>query len=169
MTMNSSGNQSQKADRPGADRHGAPAPIPLYPLTFQPVYKQYLWGGRGLEKLGRLLPEGIVAESWEISAHPDGLGQVANGPLAGETLPGLMKRYGARLLGTALPSAAYETFPLLVKLIDANDRLSVQVHPDDAYAALHENGGLGKTENVGCARCGSGCQTCSRTFARCHP
>jgi mannose-6-phosphate isomerase len=144
--MKSSDNQARTTGQPEGHSPKGAVPTPPYPLVFKPVYKQYLWGGRGLEKLGRRLPDGIVAESWEISAHPDGLGQVANGPLAGETLPGLMQQYGARLLGDALPAAAYETFPLLVKLIDANDRLSVQVHPDDAYAALHEHGGLGKTE-----------------------
>jgi len=120
--------------------------VALYPLKFVPAMKSYLWGGRGLERLGKKLPDGIVAESWEISGHPDGLGTVADGPLAGSTLPELMERYGRSLVGTALPPTALAAFPLLVKLIDANDRLSVQVHPDDAYAAAHENGSLGKTE-----------------------
>jgi mannose-6-phosphate isomerase len=118
----------------------------LYPLLFIPAMKDYLWGGRGLEKIGKTLPEGIVAESWEISGHPDGLGKVANGRLAGLTLPELLKEYGRDLVGTALPESAMTSFPLLVKFIDANDRLSVQVHPDDAYARVHENGSLGKTE-----------------------
>ncbi len=120
--------------------------VALYPLRFVPAMKSYLWGGRGLERLGKVLPAGIVAESWEISGHPDGPGTVADGPLAGSTLPELMQRFGRSLVGTALPPSALVTFPLLVKLIDANDRLSVQVHPDDAYAAQHENGSLGKTE-----------------------
>ncbi len=118
----------------------------LYPLLFIPAMKDYLWGGRGLEKMGKILPEGIVAESWEISGHPDGLGKVSNGVLAGLTLPELMERHGRDLIGTALPESALSMFPLLVKFIDANDRLSVQVHPDDAYAGTHENGSLGKTE-----------------------
>ena len=118
----------------------------LYPLLFTPAIKDYLWGGRGLEKMGKVLPEGIVAESWEISGHPDGLGKVANGFLAGQTLPELMVKYGRSLVGSALPESALTSFPLLVKLIDANDRLSVQVHPDDDYAWEHENGSLGKTE-----------------------
>ena len=118
----------------------------LYPLKFIPAMKDYIWGGRGLEKLGKVLPEGIVAESWEISGHPDGLGRVADGVHAGKTLPELMTELGRDLVGTALPEEALRTFPLLVKFIDANDRLSVQVHPDDTYAAAHENGSLGKTE-----------------------
>ena len=118
----------------------------LYPLKFEPAYKSYLWGGRRLERLGKRLPEGKVAESWEISGHPDGLGHVSEGSLAGWTIPGLLREYGTDLLGKDLPAAALDVFPLLVKFIDATDRLSVQVHPDDAFAAVHENGGLGKNE-----------------------
>ncbi len=118
----------------------------LYPLLFIPAMKDYLWGGRGLLKMGKTLPEGIIAESWEISGHPDGPGKVANGSLAGRTLPDLLSEYGRSLVGSALPESALTMFPLLVKFIDANDRLSVQVHPDDQYARVHENGSLGKTE-----------------------
>jgi len=118
----------------------------LYPFKFNPVYKDYIWGGRGLEKLGKKLPDGIVAESWEISCHPDGVSSVANGELAGVPLDDLVKEYGRDLIGTALPEKDLKKFPLLVKLIDANDRLSVQVHPDDAYAGIHENGEYGKNE-----------------------
>jgi len=118
----------------------------LYPLKFIPAVKDYLWGGRGLEKIGKTLPAGIVAESWEISGHPDGPGIVADGPFIGRTLPELVQELGRDLIGHALPESALFTFPLLVKFIDANDRLSVQVHPDDAYAHANENGSLGKTE-----------------------
>ena len=118
----------------------------LYPLKFEPAYKSYLWGGRRLERLGKRLPEGKVAESWEISGHPDGLGHVGEGALSGWTIPELMREYGTALIGKDLPEASLATFPLLVKFIDATDRLSVQVHPDDAFAAVHENGGLGKNE-----------------------
>ncbi len=118
----------------------------LYPLKFTPAMKDYIWGGRGLEKLGKTLPEGIVAESWEISGHPDGLGVVSNGSLKGKTIPELLEKYGQEFAGTAVPPSSLIHFPLLVKVIDANDRLSVQVHPNDDYARIHENGGLGKTE-----------------------
>ncbi|HRX41654.1 MAG TPA: class I mannose-6-phosphate isomerase, partial [Clostridia bacterium] len=56
-----------------------------YPLLFEPLYKDYIWGGRRLENLGKKLPEGIVAESWEIACHPSGMGVVSNGPLKGRT------------------------------------------------------------------------------------
>ncbi len=121
----------------------SPSAQAVYPLSFQSVFKDYIWGGRNLEtRLGRELPPGDVAESWEIAAHANGQSTVANGPLAGCTLADLQQRWGERLLGS---SADYESFPLLIKLLDANRWLSVQVHPDDAYARKHA-GELGKTE-----------------------
>ncbi len=119
----------------------------LYPLRFRPVYRHYIWGGRNLERvLGRPLPPGRVAESWEISAHPHGQTPVANGPLASTPLGDLVARFGVELVGQR-SSRALELgrFPLLVKLLDANRWLSVQVHPDDEYALVHEQD-LGKTE-----------------------
>ncbi len=119
----------------------------LYPLRFRPVYRNYIWGGRNLERvLGRPLPPGRVAESWEISAHPHGQTPVANGPLAGTLLGDLVARFGTELVGHRNGrELAMGRFPLLVKLLDANRWLSVQVHPDDEYALAHE-GDLGKTE-----------------------
>jgi mannose-6-phosphate isomerase len=105
----------------------------LYPLCFKPVYKDYLWGGvRIPERFGRNVPDGIYAESWEISTHPDGPTPVANGPLAGKTLSDLLPEHKTALLGRR---ARGGNFPLLIKLIDAHDTLSVQVHPNDANAA----------------------------------
>jgi len=118
----------------------------LYPFRFTPVYKDYLWGGRSLERLGRKLPPGNVAESWEISAHPDGVSVICNGPLAGLTLPELLEKAGEEVLGRALEPAFRQRFPLLVKLIDANLPLSVQVHPNDDYARRFESETYGKTE-----------------------
>jgi mannose-6-phosphate isomerase len=120
---------------------------PLYPFTFAPIFKDYPWGGRNLaSKLGRSLPEGIVAESWEIAAHPNGASTVDHGPLAGLTLPQLQERLGEVLIGSRNRSVlAQGKFPLLIKLLDANRWLSVQVHPDDEYALAHE-GEFGKTE-----------------------
>jgi mannose-6-phosphate isomerase len=120
----------------------------IYPLTFEPVFRDYIWGGRNLEtKLGRALPPGQVAESWDISGHPSSPTKADNGPLAGRTLPELLDLLGTKLVGSrSQPMLARGKFPLLIKLLDANKRLSVQVHPDDAYAAEHENGELGKTE-----------------------
>jgi mannose-6-phosphate isomerase len=121
---------------------------PIYPLTFTPVLQHYIWGGRNLETLlGRTLPPGITAESWEISGHETSPTRVNNGPLSGQTLPDVVARLGEKLVGHR--SATYLApgkFPLLVKLLDANKPLSVQVHPRDDYAQTHENGELGKTE-----------------------
>ncbi|HMR62830.1 MAG TPA: class I mannose-6-phosphate isomerase [Anaerolineae bacterium] len=120
----------------------------IYPLTFEPMFRDYLWGGRNLvTKLGRSLPEGVVAESWEISGHPSSPTIVDRGPLTGNTLPRVLDLLGADLVGTRSQSMLDRgKFPLLVKLLDANKPLSVQVHPDDKYAANHEYGELGKTE-----------------------
>ena len=115
-----------------------------YPIKFKPVYKDYIWGGRYFEKFERELPEGILAESWELSCHKNGVSIAANGELAGKTLPDIVKADPQNILGTKFPADCREV-PLLIKLIDANDRLSVQVHPDDNYAAVYE-GGLGKNE-----------------------
>jgi len=118
----------------------------LYPFRFTPVYKDYLWGGRSLERLGRALPPGIVAESWEISAHPDGVSVICNGPLAGLTLPEVLEGNGEDVLGRDVDPVFREKFPLLVKLIDAQQPLSVQVHPDDHFARTYEGETYGKTE-----------------------
>jgi mannose-6-phosphate isomerase len=122
---------------------------PLYPLTFTPVLKDYIWGGRNLQtKLGRELPPGtVIAESWEIAAHPNGDVAVANGPLAGQSLAALFETYGEALVGRRAAWASRRgRFPLLVKLLDAHRKLSVQVHPDDDFAREHEGDELGKSE-----------------------
>jgi mannose-6-phosphate isomerase len=120
----------------------------LYPLTFTPALRDYVWGGRNLESLyGRALPPGPAAESWEISGHPVAATRVDNGPLAGRLLPDVLADLGDDLVGTRAGWALGRgKFPLLVKLLDAEQRLSVQVHPSDDYALVHENGELGKTE-----------------------
>jgi mannose-6-phosphate isomerase len=114
----------------------------LYPLRFKPVYKNYIWGGNRIPTLyQRDEPAGIYAESWEISTHPDGMTAIVNGPLAGKTLRDLLPEHKTALLGTNVKSG---DFPLLIKLIDARDVLSVQVHPNDGNAAAV--GGEPKTE-----------------------
>ncbi len=121
----------------------------LYPLLFRPVLKDYLWGGRNLAtKLGRALPaEGVIAESWEIAGHEDGTATVENGVYAGWPLTQVHAALGIDLIGTHNAWAqARGKFPLLIKLLDAAAPLSVQVHPDDAYAQAHEGNELGKTE-----------------------
>lgn len=120
----------------------------LYPLLFEPVLKQYIWGGRNLERLlGRILPDGNVAESWEIAAHEDGSSTIINGRYAGLSLMDVFDFLGVDLIGRR-NAWAFERhkFPLLVKLLDAHDKLSVQVHPNDEYALANEGNELGKTE-----------------------
>lgn len=119
----------------------------LYPLLFDPILKEKIWGGRTLyEKYGRKLPSDKVGESWDIACHPHGTSVVANGPLKGMMLRQLIDSYGSELLGREVFRRFGNNFPLLIKLIDASEILSVQVHPDDEYAALHEQGQMGKTE-----------------------
>jgi mannose-6-phosphate isomerase len=120
----------------------------LYPLTFTPVLKDYLWGGRNLERLGRNLPdEGVIAESWEIAAHEDGASVVKNGRFAGTSLTEIHAKLGIELTGRRCTWAEERgKFPLLIKLLDASRPLSVQVHPQDEYALAHEGNELGKTE-----------------------
>jgi mannose-6-phosphate isomerase len=120
----------------------------LYPLTFTPVLKDYIWGGRNLERFGRVLPPaGVVAESWEIAAHEDGTSIVNNGRFAGTPLSELHAALGIDLIGRRCAWAQERgKFPLLIKLLDASRHLSVQVHPSDEYALAHEGNELGKTE-----------------------
>ena len=116
----------------------------LYPLTFKSVYKERVWGGRNLENLlGRKLPEGKIGESWDLCNHKNGMSIVESGDLAGETLAELMAEYKETLMGQDYNASGY--FPLLIKVLDANDQLSVQVHPDDEYAYKVEKE-AGKTE-----------------------
>lgn len=117
-----------------------------YPLLFEPIYKDYIWGGRKLETMGKELPDHNVAESWEIACHPDGTGIVANGEFSGKRLDDLIDEYGPEILGSEIFGKKGGVFPLLIKLIDANNDLSVQVHPDDDYAYEHEDKSLGKSE-----------------------
>ena len=127
---------------------GMPGSVPLSaPLTLAPHLKDYMWGGSNLARLtGRALP-GVVAETWEVSGHPAGPSVVAAGPLAGRSLAELVEEHGRRLVGRrGAEVGAPGTFPLLVKLLDANHALSVQVHPDDECAAAHGLGEPGKTE-----------------------
>lgn len=116
-----------------------------YPLKFQPEMKERVWGGRTLERFGLDLPDGPIGEGWMIGDHPNGTTKVSNGELAGLGLDELRSRLGASLLGTKGASSKNGRFPLLLKLLDCEDDLSVQVHPGDDYEALPA-GELGKTE-----------------------
>jgi mannose-6-phosphate isomerase len=116
----------------------------LYPLTFEPIFKERVWGGRRIEELyGKKLPPGLrIGESWEITDRPEGVSCIANGPLAGRDLRWLMENHRRELLGDA--KAPDGRFPLLVKILDAQDKLSLQVHPPAALA--NELKGEPKTE-----------------------
>jgi mannose-6-phosphate isomerase len=117
----------------------------LYPLTFQPIFKERVWGGREIEKLyGKKLPAGkLIGESWEISDRPDDESVIANGKFAGKNLHWLMANHRDELLGDAKPANG-NRFPLLCKILDARDKLSLQVHPPAHKTA--ELGGEPKTE-----------------------
>ncbi len=107
-----------------------------------PIFHEKIWGGRKLATdFGYEIPDGPIGECWAISAHPNGDCVVSGGAWDGMHLSELWDQH-RELFG----NAEGDRFPLLVKIIDAKDHLSVQVHPDDAYAAEHENGSLGKRE-----------------------
>jgi len=114
----------------------------VYPLLFVPVYKEYLWGG---DRIGRFFKRpacpAVCAESWEISDRPDGMSVISNGMLSGASLHQVIEQMPEAILG---PGKHQEIFPLLIKLIDAGQRLSVQVHPDEKTAEIL--GGEAKTE-----------------------
>ena len=111
-------------------------------ILLQPVFKQMIWGGDRLRKdFGYDIPGDKTGECWAIAAHPNGDCTVINTEYAGKTLSWLWENH--RELFGGFPG---DRFPLLVKIIDAKADLSIQVHPDDAYAAVHENGSLGKME-----------------------
>lgn len=118
----------------------------LYPLRFRPVFRRYLWGGRRLETvLGKELPPGDdYAESWEVVDRGEVQSVVAAGPLAGTPLAELVATRGEELFGRGVDIPP--RFPLLVKLLDAQRTLSVQVHPNDQQAARLVPPDLGKTE-----------------------
>ncbi|GAB6099207.1 class I mannose-6-phosphate isomerase [Halanaerocella petrolearia] len=119
----------------------------MYPLKFKPVYKEKIWGGTSLaDNFNREIPSDFTGESWEIAAHENGSSIISNGRLAGKELMEAIEEEGEKILGTDAQREDYEKFPLLIKLLDVNDKLSVQVHPDDDYAFEHEDGELGKTE-----------------------
>ena len=114
----------------------------MYPIRFEPIYQDYVWGGdRIASKFQRNVSKSPIAESWEISDREDGMSVVVNGALKGKTLHQLVIEMGEELLGVG---QKWDRFPLLLKIIDAKENLSVQVHPDEMSAqTLH---GEPKTE-----------------------
>jgi mannose-6-phosphate isomerase len=117
----------------------------LHPILLEASFHETIWGGYRLARDGwKPLPErgAAIGEAWETE-----ISNVAqNEPYAGKTLGRLVEELGPALLGDQVLAVFGRRFPLLAKFIDANDKLSLQVHPDDRYAALHEGGKLGKTE-----------------------
>lgn len=116
----------------------------LSPVKLSPAFKDYLWGGTKLKTLYNKKSDlDIVAESWELSTHKDGESVISGGEYNGLTLTQYINAAGKQILGTNAEAFSY--FPVLIKFIDACGNLSVQVHPDDAYA-LENEGEYGKTE-----------------------
>lgn len=116
----------------------------MEPLKLKAPCKDYLWGGTKLKTdYNQQSSAQKLAESWELSCHEDGLSEIAQGEFQGLTLKEYIEKAGRAVLGT--DCGKFEQFPILVKLIDAKDRLSIQVHPNNEYALKHE-GGYGKTE-----------------------
>jgi len=113
-------------------------------LKLKPSFKEYLWGGRRLvEDYYKEYEGSVLAESWELSCHPDGASYIANGIYEGKTLQEYIELNGKSVLGKNCER--FQEFPILTKLIDARDNLSIQVHPDDVYA-LQNEGQYGKNE-----------------------
>lgn len=113
-------------------------------LKLKPSCKDYLWGGHRLvEEYGKDYEGDVLAETWELSCHPDGPSVIDNGEYAGKTLQQYIEEKGKEVLGTHC--RRFRDFPILTKFIDAKDNLSIQVHPDNRYALKNE-GQYGKTE-----------------------
>lgn len=116
----------------------------MKPLKLEAAIKDYIWGGTRLSKEFDIVSFlDRQAEAWVLSCHPDGENIIKNGAFAGRTLSDVLQNEGKSYLGTH--AERFSSFPVLIKLIDARDNLSLQVHPDDAYARKHENQN-GKTE-----------------------
>ncbi|WP_179874454.1 mannose-6-phosphate isomerase, class I [Bacillus sp. AFS002410] len=114
----------------------------MQPLFLKPVFKERIWGGTALKTdFNYEIPNKNTGECWAISAHPHGASIIENGPFAGTALNELWTKQ-PELFG----HPKEQVFPLLTKILDANMDLSVQVHPEDTYAKINENGDLGKTE-----------------------
>lgn len=114
----------------------------MYPLKFKSIYFEKIWGGRDLEKFKDDLPKGDIGESWDVACHHHGTSVIANGEFKGMRLDELIARKGEEVVGTKLSEG---NFPLLLKLINSNDKLSIQVHPNDEYGYRVEKE-PGKTE-----------------------
>ena len=118
----------------------------LYPFIFEPIIKEKLWGGKNLNKiLNKPRMSDHDGESWELSCVPNNVSVLRNGPLAGKTLTELIEQFRGDLVGEAVYEEHGSRFPLLIKFIDAQQDLSIQVHPDNELAKNRHNS-FGKTE-----------------------
>ena len=119
----------------------------LYPLKFHPIFKDKIWGGKKIQSILKkdFSPLDNCGESWEISGVPDSESKIKNGQLSGHTLNQVIREYKGRLLGIRVYEKFENQFPLLIKFIDANDDLSIQVHPEDELAWKRHKS-FGKTE-----------------------
>jgi mannose-6-phosphate isomerase len=118
----------------------------LYPLQFNPILKERIWGGTKLKtELGKPITSNITGESWELSTVKDDVSIVAAGAFAGESLNELVEKYPNEILGTKVHERFGKQFPLLFKFLDAREDLSIQVHPNDELARKRHNS-FGKTE-----------------------
>lgn len=118
----------------------------LYPLKFHPILKTIIWGGSDICKFKNIEPvQDSIGESWEISGVKKNVSVVSNGNLSGKSLEELIKEYKGELVGDSIYDKFGDTFPLLIKFIDARDDLSIQVHPDDKLAKERHDS-FGKTE-----------------------
>ncbi len=137
----------------------------MYPLKFQPILKSAIWGGDKIIPYKNIKSaQRAVGESWELSGVKGDESIVANGPLAGRSITELLKSRGAELVGKANYERFGDEFPLLIKFIDAQDDLSIQVHPNDELASVRHNS-KGKTEMWYVADCDKGAKLRSG-FAR---
>lgn len=113
----------------------------MYPIKFENLYFEKIWGGRDFEAFRDNLPENKIGESWDVACHENGMSIISNGEFKGKSLKEIIDIYGSKIVGEDIK----KDFPLLIKLINSNEKLSVQVHPDDKYAKRVENS-KGKTE-----------------------
>ncbi|MFY7810890.1 MAG: type I phosphomannose isomerase catalytic subunit [Flavobacterium sp.] len=120
--------------------------IDLYPFTFEPIFKDRLWGGNQLHTLfGKNIPNSQIGESWEISSLPENESVIENGIFKGKTLNEIISIYPNEIMGESVVSQYGTQFPLLIKLLDAQQDLSIQLHPNDELAQKRHQS-FGKTE-----------------------
>ena len=120
--------------------------VPMYPLRFEPIYQYRLWGGRHLANLltAPLPGDGPIGEAWLLSDRDEHSSKVAEGPLKGLSIRQLLEQSPDQMLGKL--AGRFRRFPVLLKFLDAHEKLSVQVHPEDGQTELIPAGESGKTE-----------------------